>query len=141
MKVDLSAIKHPILDRAQDLIRIDFLKPALAIGQRRSGARRRQGKAFPYRARAMVEVTNVFQPLAQRPPLILPTGLVDEIDATTSRVWRKSVLDQLRNDFLAGKVKDRAVFVLNLLIGLIDQVEDRMGVHVRGEYIPQAVDL
>ena len=141
MKGDLSAIKHPIVDRAQGLIRIDFLKPALAVGHQRSGARRRRGKAFPYRARAMVEVTNAFQPLAQRQRLILPSDLVDEIDATTSRLRRKSVPDQLRNDFLVGEVEDRAVFVLDLLIGLIDQVENRMGIHVRGKYILQAVNL
>ncbi len=29
---DLSAIKHPIVDRVQDLIWIDFLKPVLAVG-------------------------------------------------------------------------------------------------------------
>ena len=98
-------------------------------------------KAFPYRVRAMVDVTNALQPLAQRQCRISPSNVVDEIDATMSRVWRKSVLDQLRNDFLAGQVKDRAVFVLDLLVGLIDQVEDRMGVYVRGKYILQAVDL
>ena len=141
MKGDLSAIKHPIVDRAQDLIRIDLSKPALAVGHRRSGARRRRGKAFPYRARAMVEVTNVLQPLAQRQRLILPSDVINQINTTMSRLWRKSVPDQLRNDFLAGEVKDRAVFVLDLLIGLIDQVENRMGVHIRGKYVLQAVDL
>ena len=29
---DLSAIKHPIVDRVQDLVWIDFLKPVLAVG-------------------------------------------------------------------------------------------------------------
>jgi len=89
----------------------------------------------------MVDVTNALQPLAQRQRLILPSNVVNEIDATMSRLWRKSALYQLRNDFIAGKVKDRAVFVLDLLVGLIDQVEDRMGVYVRGKYILQAVDL
>jgi hypothetical protein len=28
----LSAIKHPIVDRVQDLVWIDFLKPVLAVG-------------------------------------------------------------------------------------------------------------
>jgi hypothetical protein len=33
---DLLAIKHPIVDRAQDLIWIDFLKPVLAVGPSQS---------------------------------------------------------------------------------------------------------
>src|SRR5260370_42702616 len=86
-----------------------------------NGARRRLGKAFSYQARAKVDVTNALQPVAQRQGLILPSGVVNEINTTTGRLQRKSVLDQLRNDLLGGEVKDRAVLMLDILIGLLHQ--------------------
>jgi hypothetical protein len=76
----------------------------------------------------MVEVTNALQPLPQRQLRIVPLDLVKEISATASGLRRKSLLDQLCNDLLGGELEDRAVLVLDLLVGLIDQVEDRMGV-------------
>jgi hypothetical protein len=88
----------------------------------------------------MVEVPNAPQPLPQRQPRIVPLDLVKEIGAAASGLRRKSLLDQLCNDLLYGKVEDRAVLVLDLLVGLIDDVEDRMRVEVGGKYIP-APDL
>jgi hypothetical protein len=88
----------------------------------------------------MVEVPNAPQPLPQRQPHIVPLDLVKEIGAAASGLRRKSLLDQLCNDLLYGKVEDRAVLVLDLLVGLIDDVEDRMRVEVGGKYIP-APDL
>ena len=54
---------------------------------------------------------------------------------------RKSLLDQLCNDLLGGEIEDRAVLVLDLLVGLINQVEDRMRVQVGGKYILRAAHL
>jgi len=54
----------------------------------------------------MVEVTNAFQPSAKRQCLILPSDVINKIDTTASRMGRESVLDQLRNDFFEGEVKD-----------------------------------
>jgi len=88
----------------------------------------------------MVEVTNALQPLTQRQRLILPSDVVNEIDTATSSLRRKSIPEQLRSDLLGSEIKYRAVSVLDLLIGLIDQVEDRMGVHVGAKYLLQAAD-
>jgi hypothetical protein len=66
----------------------------------------------------------------------VPLDLVKEIGAAASGLRRKSLLDQLCNDLLDGEVEDRAVLVLDLLVGLIDDVEDRMRVEVGGKYIP-----
>jgi hypothetical protein len=74
----------------------------------------------------MVEVTNALQPLPQWQLRILPLDLVKEISATASGLRRKSLLDQLCSDLLGGKLEDRAVLVLDLPVGLIDDVEDRM---------------
>jgi hypothetical protein len=84
----------------------------------------------------MVEVPNALQPLPQRQPRIVPLDLVKEIGAAASGLRRKSLLDQLCNDLLDGEVEDRAVLVLDLLVGMIDDVEDRMRVEVGGKYIP-----
>ena len=71
----------------------------------------------------------------------MPSGVVNEINTTTGRLQRKSVLDQLRNDLLGGEVKDRALLMLDILIGLIHQVKDRMGIYIRANDILQAADL
>ena len=84
----------------------------------------------------MVEVPNALQPLPQRQPRIVPLDLVKEIGAAASGLRRKSLLDQLCDDLLDGEVEDRAILVLDLLVGLIDDVEDRMRVEVGGKYIP-----
>src|SRR5258708_34882403 len=83
----------------------------------------------------MVEVTNALQPLPQRQLRIVPLELVKEISATASGVRRKSLLDQLCNDLLGGELEDGAVLVLDLPVGLIDDVEDRMRVEVGGKDI------
>ena len=76
----------------------------------------------------MVEVTNALQPLPERQLRIVPLELVKEIGTAASGLRRKSLLDQLCNDLLGSEVEDRAVFVLDLLVGLIDDVENRMRV-------------
>ncbi len=73
----------------------------------------------------MVEVTNALQPLPQRQLCIVPLDLVKEVSATASGLRRQSLLDQLCNDLLGGELEDRAVFSLDLPVGLIDDVEDR----------------
>ena len=50
----------------------------------------------------------------------MPLDLVKEISATASGLRRKSLLDQLCNDLLGGELEDRAVLVLDLPVGLID---------------------
>ena len=71
----------------------------------------------------------------------MPSGVLNENNTTTGRLQRKSVLDELRNDLLGGEVKDRAVLMLDILIGLIDQVKDRMGIYVRAKDLLKAADL
>ena len=89
----------------------------------------------------MVEVTNALQPLPQRQWRIVPLDLVEEIGTAASGLRRKPPLDQLCNDLLGGEVEDRTVFVLDLLVGLVDSVEDRMRVQVGGKYILPVTDL
>jgi hypothetical protein len=89
----------------------------------------------------MVDVTDALEPSVKRQCLILPSDVINKIYTTASRLRRESVLDQLRNDFFEGEVKDWPVPVLDLLIGLIDQVEDRMGVYVGAKYLLQAADF
>ena len=73
--------------------------------------------------------------MPQRQLRLVPLDLVKEIGTAASGLRRKSALDQLGNDFLGGEVEDRAVLVLDLLVSLIDEVEDRMSVQVGGKYI------
>ena len=89
----------------------------------------------------MVEVTNALKPLPQRQLRIVPLDLVKEIRTAPSGLRRKSVLDQLCNDLLGGEVEDRTVLVLDLLVSLVDDVEDRMRVQVGGKYILPVADL
>jgi len=89
----------------------------------------------------MVEVTNALQPMPQRQLRLVPLDLVKEIGTAASGLRRKSPLDQLGNDFLGGEVEDRAVLVLDLLVSLLDEVEDRMDVQVGGKYILPVDDL
>ena len=89
----------------------------------------------------MVEVTNALQPLPQRQLRIAPLDLVKEISAAASGLRRKSLLDQLCNDLLGGELEDRAVLALDLPVGLIDDVEDRMRVEVGGKYILPVPEL
>ena len=89
----------------------------------------------------MVEVTNALQPLPQGQLRIVPLDLVKEIRTAPSGLRRKSVLDQLCNDLLGGEVEDRTVLVLDLLVSLLDDVEDRMRVQVGGKYILPVTDL
>ena len=58
----------------------------------------------------------------------MPLGLVKESAVEASGPRRKSLLDQLCNDLLGGEVEDRAVLVLDLLVGPINEVEYRMRV-------------
>ena len=83
----------------------------------------------------MVEVANARQPVPQRQSRIVPLDLGKEIDTAASGLRRKSPLDQLCDDLLGGEVEDRAVFVFDLRVGLIDEVEDRMRVQVGRKYI------
>ena len=89
----------------------------------------------------MVEVTNALQPMPQRQLRLVPLDLIKEIGTVASGLRRKSPLDQLGNDFLGGEVEDRAVLVLDLLVSLLDEVEDRMDVQVGGKYILPVDDL
>jgi hypothetical protein len=89
----------------------------------------------------MVEVTNALQLLPQRQLRIVPLDLVKEISATPSGLRRKSLLDQLCNYLLGGELEDRAVLVLDLPVGVIDDVEDRVGVEVGGKYILPVPEL
>ena len=58
----------------------------------------------------------------------MPLGLVKESAAEANGLRRKSLLDQLCNDLLGGEVEDRAVLVLDLLLGPINEVEGRIRV-------------
>jgi hypothetical protein len=58
----------------------------------------------------------------------MPLGLVKESAAEANGLRRKSLLDQLCNDLLGGEVEYRAVLVLDLLLGPIHEVEDRIRV-------------
>ena len=89
----------------------------------------------------MVEVTNSLQPMPQRQLRLVPFDLVKKIGTAASGLRRKSTPDQMCNNLLGGEVEDRAVFVLDLLVALIDDVEDRMRVQVGGNYILPVPDL
>jgi len=91
--------------------------------------------------RAMVEVANSLQPMPQRQLQLVPFDLVKKVGTAASGLRRKSTPDQMCNDLLDGEVEDRAVLVLDLLVALIDDIEDRMRVQVRGKYILPVPDL
>jgi hypothetical protein len=49
-------------------------------------------------------------------------GSADKTSEQRRAVWRaKSLMDQLCNYLLNGEVEDRAVFVLDLLVGMIPE--------------------
>jgi len=74
----------------------------------------------------MVEVTNTLQPMPQRQLRLEPLDLVQDFSTAASGLRRKSPLDQLCNDLLGCEVEDRAVLMLDLVIGLIDDVKNLM---------------
>ena len=89
----------------------------------------------------MVEVANALQPLPQRQLRIVPLDLIKEIGTAASGLRRKSLLDQLCNDLLGGQVEDGTILVLDLLVSLVNDIEDRMRVQVGGKYILAVTDL
>jgi len=78
----------------------------------------------------MVEVPNAPEPLPQRQLRFAPVHLVKEICATASGLRREALLIQLCNDLLCGEIEDRAVLMLDHLVGLIDDIENRMSVEI-----------
>jgi len=89
----------------------------------------------------MIEVTNTLQPMPQRQLRLEPLDLVQDSGTAARGLRRKSPLDQFCNDLLGGEIEDRAVLMLDLLVGLIDDVENRMRVQVGGKYILPVPDL
>ena len=67
--------------------------------------------------------------------------LVQDVGTAVSSLQRKSSLDQLCSDLLGRQVADRAVLMLDLLLGLVDDVENRMRVQAGGKYILPVPDL